>query len=202
MQLSRTKFRKSFILSTKKWIKCLLGKNPVNSRGKSGDITEKTAKVLEKINTIIGISRCSQLSNLQLKSAFCCCCCCRWQSKHLSSCRQMLAGASVIHCCDQISAAAVSFVLSPCISLHASWANCILSRTDRSGLLIMHDCKTVASVAGSEVLSGWILRSCRFAMQGPQFQDCCPLTLWPYLAGLHWANSYELQLANSENNNI
>ena len=39
MQLSRTKFRKSFILSTKKWIKCFPGKNPVNSREKSGDIT-------------------------------------------------------------------------------------------------------------------------------------------------------------------
>ena len=39
MQLSRTKFQKSFILSTKKWIKCFPGENPVNSRGKSGDIT-------------------------------------------------------------------------------------------------------------------------------------------------------------------
>ena len=43
MQLSRTKFRKSFIFSTKKWIKCFPGKkipkNPVNSRGKSGDFT-------------------------------------------------------------------------------------------------------------------------------------------------------------------
>ena len=39
MQLSRTKFRKSFILSTKKWIKCFPGKNSVNSREKSGDIT-------------------------------------------------------------------------------------------------------------------------------------------------------------------
>ena len=39
MQLSRTKFRKSFILSTKKWIKCFPGKNLVNSREKSGDIT-------------------------------------------------------------------------------------------------------------------------------------------------------------------
>ena len=39
MQLSRTKFQKSFILSTKKWIKCFPGKNSVNSRGKSGDIT-------------------------------------------------------------------------------------------------------------------------------------------------------------------
>ena len=39
MQFSRTKLRKSFILSTKKWIKCLPGKNPVNSREKSGDIT-------------------------------------------------------------------------------------------------------------------------------------------------------------------
>ena len=38
MQLSRTKFRKSFILSTKKWIKCFPGKNPVDSREKSGDI--------------------------------------------------------------------------------------------------------------------------------------------------------------------
>ena len=33
-----TKFRKSFILSTKKWIKCFPEKNPVNSRGKSGKI--------------------------------------------------------------------------------------------------------------------------------------------------------------------
>ena len=41
MQLSRTKFRKSFILSNKKWIKCFPGKNPVNSRGKSGDITQE-----------------------------------------------------------------------------------------------------------------------------------------------------------------
>ena len=40
MQLSRTKIRKSFILSTKTWIKCFLGKNPVNSREKSGDITD------------------------------------------------------------------------------------------------------------------------------------------------------------------
>ena len=39
MQLSRTKFRKFFILSTKKWIKCFPWKNPVDSRGKSGDIT-------------------------------------------------------------------------------------------------------------------------------------------------------------------
>ena len=39
MQLSRTKFQKSFILSTKKWIKGFPGKNPVNSREKSGDIT-------------------------------------------------------------------------------------------------------------------------------------------------------------------
>ena len=39
MQLTRTKFQKSFILSTKNWIKCFPGKNPVNSRGKSGDIT-------------------------------------------------------------------------------------------------------------------------------------------------------------------
>ena len=39
MQLSRSKFRKSFILSTQKWIKCFPGKNLVNSRGKSGDIT-------------------------------------------------------------------------------------------------------------------------------------------------------------------
>ena len=39
MQLSRTKFPKSFILSTKKWIKCFPGKNPVYSREKSGDIT-------------------------------------------------------------------------------------------------------------------------------------------------------------------
>ena len=39
MQLFRTKFRKSFILSTKKWIKSFPGKNPVNSREKSGDIT-------------------------------------------------------------------------------------------------------------------------------------------------------------------
>ena len=38
MQLSRTKFRKSFSLSTKKWIKCFPGKNPGNLRGKSGDI--------------------------------------------------------------------------------------------------------------------------------------------------------------------
>ena len=39
MQLSRTKYQKSFILSTKKWIRCFPGKNPVNSREKSGDIT-------------------------------------------------------------------------------------------------------------------------------------------------------------------
>ena len=39
MQLSRTKFRKSFILSTKKWMKCFPRKNTVNSREKSGDIT-------------------------------------------------------------------------------------------------------------------------------------------------------------------
>ena len=45
MLLSRTKFRKSFILSTKKWIKCFPGKNPVNSRGKSGDITRFTSVV-------------------------------------------------------------------------------------------------------------------------------------------------------------
>ena len=42
MQLSRTKFRKSFILSTKNWIKCFPGKNLVNSREKSGDITGRT----------------------------------------------------------------------------------------------------------------------------------------------------------------
>ena len=40
MQLSGTKFRKSFILSTKKWIKCFPEINQVNSRGKSGDITK------------------------------------------------------------------------------------------------------------------------------------------------------------------
>ena len=39
MQLFRTKFQKSFILSTKKWIKCFPEKNPVNARRKSGDIT-------------------------------------------------------------------------------------------------------------------------------------------------------------------
>ena len=39
MQLCRTKSRKSFILSTKKWIKCFPEKNPVNTRGKSRDIT-------------------------------------------------------------------------------------------------------------------------------------------------------------------
>ena len=39
MQLSRTKFRKSFVLSTKKWIKWIPGKNPVDSKEKSGDIT-------------------------------------------------------------------------------------------------------------------------------------------------------------------
>ena len=42
MQVCRTKFRKSFILSTKKWIKCFPkfpGKNPVDSREKFGDIT-------------------------------------------------------------------------------------------------------------------------------------------------------------------
>ena len=39
MQLSIAKFQKSFILNTKKWIKCFPEKNPVNSRGKSGDIT-------------------------------------------------------------------------------------------------------------------------------------------------------------------
>ena len=32
MQLCRTKFRKSFILSTKKWNKCFIGKNLVGSR--------------------------------------------------------------------------------------------------------------------------------------------------------------------------
>ena len=45
MQLSGTKFRKSFILSTKKWIKCFPGKNPVNSREKSGDITRRAARL-------------------------------------------------------------------------------------------------------------------------------------------------------------
>ena len=46
MQLSRTKSRKSFILSTKKWIKCFPGKNPVNSSlgEKSGDITTRPAQ--------------------------------------------------------------------------------------------------------------------------------------------------------------
>ena len=39
MQLSRTKYQKSFILSNKKWIRCFPWKNPVNSREKSGDIT-------------------------------------------------------------------------------------------------------------------------------------------------------------------
>ena len=39
MQLYITKFRKSFILSTKKWIKYFPWKNSVKSRGKSGDIT-------------------------------------------------------------------------------------------------------------------------------------------------------------------
>ena len=39
MQLFRTKFPDCFILRTKKWIKCFLGENPVNSRGKAGDIT-------------------------------------------------------------------------------------------------------------------------------------------------------------------
>ena len=39
MQVSRTKFRKSFVLSTKKWIEWIPGKNPVNSKEKSGDIT-------------------------------------------------------------------------------------------------------------------------------------------------------------------
>ena len=39
MQLCRTKFQKSFILSTKKWIKCFPGINSVDSRVKSGDIT-------------------------------------------------------------------------------------------------------------------------------------------------------------------
>ena len=34
MQLCRTKFRKFFILSTKKWTKSFPWKNPVNSRGK------------------------------------------------------------------------------------------------------------------------------------------------------------------------
>ena len=59
MQLSRSKFRKSFILSTKKWIKCFAGKNPVNLRGKSGDITEnrsdleKSGRLLEKRTLII-----------------------------------------------------------------------------------------------------------------------------------------------------
>ena len=40
MQLYGTKFRISFILSTKKWIMCFPGKNPVNLRGKSEDITK------------------------------------------------------------------------------------------------------------------------------------------------------------------
>ena len=46
MQLCRTKFRKSFILSTKKWIKGFPWKNPVNARGlgKSGDITRCVPK--------------------------------------------------------------------------------------------------------------------------------------------------------------
>ena len=42
MQFCRTKFRKSLILSNKKWIKCIPGKNPVISRGKSEDITGST----------------------------------------------------------------------------------------------------------------------------------------------------------------
>ena len=46
MQLSRTKFKKSFILSTKEWIQCFPGKNPVNSRGKSGYITDWAASAL------------------------------------------------------------------------------------------------------------------------------------------------------------
>ena len=45
MQLSKPKFRKSFILSTKNWIKCFPGKNPVNSREKSGDITASNLAV-------------------------------------------------------------------------------------------------------------------------------------------------------------
>ena len=44
MQLSRTKFQKSFILSTKKWIKCFPGKNQVDSREKSGDITSRPGR--------------------------------------------------------------------------------------------------------------------------------------------------------------
>ena len=39
MQLCRTKFRKSFILSTKNGLSASQAKNPVNLRGKSGDIT-------------------------------------------------------------------------------------------------------------------------------------------------------------------
>ena len=50
MHLSRTKFQKSFILSTKKWIECLTEKNPVNSRGKSGDITSSSARFRGEAN--------------------------------------------------------------------------------------------------------------------------------------------------------
>ena len=39
MQFFQTKFQKSFVLSTKKRIKCFPWKNPVDSRWKSGDIT-------------------------------------------------------------------------------------------------------------------------------------------------------------------
>ena len=57
MQLSRTKFQKSFILSTKKWIKCFPEKNPVNSRKKSGDITQDSNRRSHRLHSHHGHHR-------------------------------------------------------------------------------------------------------------------------------------------------
>ena len=51
MQLSRTKLQKSFMLSTKKWIKCLPEKNQVDSREKSGDITSNGMAIWVQAST-------------------------------------------------------------------------------------------------------------------------------------------------------
>ena len=56
------KFRKSFILSTKKWIKCLPGENPVNLRGESGDITP----CLNDMEIRLGVPRFPVFTKLEL----------------------------------------------------------------------------------------------------------------------------------------
>ena len=63
MPLSRTKFQKSFILSTKKWIRCFSEKNQVNSRGKSGDNPPPSLPFSEALSLSIYLPF-SQMSSL------------------------------------------------------------------------------------------------------------------------------------------